>query len=187
MTSSCLSHVFCGFGGGGRFEGGGGTFDLTTVGGCCWATSGVSIVRPLLASDPSLFVGYRTEPVSGPAQVTDGEFRPRPQSETVLRQSDKTYSCHGSRQTLTSPSDSALRLMRTAHARSPSETQHTLSDGDVKVCVVRQCLVMDRGPLVKMADLAGYKSQLQCTFFCQRVWTVQLSSDSASSISETAL
>ena len=40
-----------------------------------------------------------------------------PHSDTVVRPRDKTYSCYGSRQTLTSPSDSVWCLMKTAHAR----------------------------------------------------------------------
>ena len=41
---------------------------------------------------------------------------------TVVRRWDKTYSCYGSRQTLTSPSDSVLCLMRIARARFLSDT-----------------------------------------------------------------
>ena len=42
---------------------------------------------------------------------------PHPLSAIAVRQRDKTYSCYGNRQTLTSPSDIVLRLMRIAEAR----------------------------------------------------------------------
>ena len=49
-------------------------------------------------------------------RVTAVSKGPDPQAGCVLRKWDKTYNCYGSRQTLTLPSDSALYLMRIAHA-----------------------------------------------------------------------
>ena len=43
--------------------------------------------------------------------------RPDPPPDTVLRQWDKTHSCYGSRQTLTSPSDCVLCLIKIVLAR----------------------------------------------------------------------
>ena len=66
---------------------------------------------------------------------------PGPGPSTVVPHWDKTYSCYGSRRTLTSPSVSVLRLTRTAHARFLSDTAHcpivTANS------VVRHCLKMD--------------------------------------------
>ena len=46
---------------------------------------------------------------------------------------EKACSCYGSRQTLASPSESVLCLMRIVHT---AFLPHTLSDGDVKVCLL---------------------------------------------------
>ena len=53
----------------------------------------------------------------------------------VLLQWGKTYSCYGSRSALTSPLDSILYLMRTAHARLIPIRHDSQSDGDVRVCL----------------------------------------------------
>ena len=59
------------------------------------------------------------------AELDHGDdCRPRPPSDTVVRQLDETYSCYGSRQTLSSLSGCVLCLMRTAHARFPSDSTH---------------------------------------------------------------
>ena len=47
-----------------------------------------------------------------------------PIPDTVVRQWNKTNSCYGSRQTLTSASDSVLCLMRISHARFLSDSTH---------------------------------------------------------------
>ena len=56
--------------------------------------------------------------------------RPDPLSDTVVRQCDKTYSCYGSRQILTSPSDNVVCLMRTAQIPIRHDT---VSNDDVRV------------------------------------------------------
>ena len=54
-----------------------------------------------------------------------GHQRPSSLSDTILRLWNKTYSCYGSRQILTSLSDGVLCLMRIAHvARFLSDTTH---------------------------------------------------------------
>ena len=64
--------------------------------------------------------------------MKDDSDRDPVSSLPVLRQWD-TDSCCGSRQTLTSPSDSVLCLMRIARAGFLSDT-NTLSDGVVNLC-----------------------------------------------------
>ena len=57
--------------------------------------------------------------------------------KSVIRQWDETYSCNGSRQTLTSSSDSVMCLSRTAHASFLSDTK--LCGDDVKVGLSYYC------------------------------------------------
>ena len=72
-------------------------------------------------------------------------------SGTVVRRLDKTHSCHGNRQTLTSPSDSVSCLMRIAYVRllwdMPDfyQTQNSVRWWLQSLSVVWKCLVLDRG------------------------------------------
>ena len=66
-----------------------------------------------------------------------------PIPDTVVRQWNKTNSCYGSRQTLTSASDSVLCLTRMAHARFLADTTH-FSWWRQSLSVARQCLIVTR-------------------------------------------
>ena len=59
----------------------------------------------------------------------------------MYRQWNKTYSCYGSMQTLTSPSNSVLCLTRTARARSLAHCPMVTSKS-----VLLQCLIVSQGP-----------------------------------------
>ena len=99
---------------------------------CCWLTSAVDDLRHLLltymiccwltSSVADLHHLFLTYIICCPSSVSCG---PDPPLGTVPRQLDKTYSCYGSRQTLTSPSDSVFCLVTVAsHARFLSDTAH---------------------------------------------------------------
>ena len=66
------------------------------------------------------------------------ENGPNPPSGTVVEQWGNTDTCYGSRQTLTSLSDSIFCLMRIARARFLSDTEH--GPMVTSESVVRQCL-----------------------------------------------
>ena len=67
--------------------------------------------------------------------VTTG---PQPLSGTAIQQRDKTYSCYGCTQTLTSPAENVFRLMWTTEQRMLHSYQTQHPDGDVKVCCTTQ-------------------------------------------------
>ena len=70
---------------------------------------------------------------------------PYPLLDSVDRPLGQTYSCYGSRQTLTSPSDSVLCLMRIAHAKFPSDTTRCPMVTSESVCPTTMPIIVDRG------------------------------------------
>ena len=80
-----------------------------------------------ISTGARLHVLQRLGPCLQPDSVTTMVYS---QALAVPRQWDKTYSFYGSRQTLASPSDRVLCLMRTHSIR-----HNTLSDGDVNDCL----------------------------------------------------
>ena len=90
----------------------------------------------VLSAERTLLSATTSTPTAGLLAETGSRLGKDPDalSGNAVRQWDKTYTCCGNRQTLTSPSDSVLPLKRTSHARVLSDTTYSLTVTSDSVC-----------------------------------------------------